>query len=118
ARGPARRTQRRDRRHRPHRGRPAPRPGSRPRPRRGRTDGAPAGLQAHGLRQVQVRERAEGPRGAPEPDQRDHQGDEAPPEDRLARLRDQEGSRRAVPQGGRQGEDHDHVPRPRAAPSR
>ena len=29
----------------------------------------------------------------------------------AARLRDQEGSRRPLPQGGRQGEDHDHVPR-------
>ncbi len=28
-----------------------------------------------------------------------------------ARLRDQEGSRRAVPPGRRQGQDHDHVPR-------
>ncbi len=29
----------------------------------------------------------------------------------AARLRDQEGSRRAVPAGRRQGQDHDHVPR-------
>ena len=36
----------------------------------------------------------------------------------AARLRDQEGSRRAVPQGRRQGQDHDHVPRSRAAPPR
>jgi translation initiation factor IF-3 len=32
-------------------------------------------------------------------------------EDRPARLRDQEGSRGAVPQGRGQGQDHDHVPR-------
>ena len=31
---------------------------------------------------------------------------------------DQEGSRRPVPQAGRQGQDHDHVPRPRAVPAR
>ena len=47
-----------------------------------------------------------------------HQGDEAPAEDRPARLRDQEGSRRPVPQAGRQGQDHDHVPRSRAVPAR
>jgi translation initiation factor IF-3 len=43
-----------------------------------------------------------------------HQGDEAPPEDRPARLRDQEGSRGPLPQAGRQGQDHHHVPRARA----
>ena len=42
----------------------------------------------------------EGPRGAQEPGAHGHQGDEAPAEDRPARLRDQEGSRRPVPQGG------------------
>ena len=60
-RGPARRTQRRDRRHRPHGRGPQARPGSRPRPRRDRPDGQAPGLQAHGLREVQVRERPEGP---------------------------------------------------------
>ena len=43
-----------------------------------------------------------------------HQGDAAPAQDRPARLRDQEGPRRALPQGRAQGQDHHHVPRPRA----
>ena len=46
-----------------------------------------------------------------------HQGDEAPAEDRHPRLRDQEGPRRALPQGRRQGQGHDHVPRPGAVPA-
>ena len=61
----------------------------------------------------------EGPGSPQEPGQHRHQGDQAPPEDRPARLRHQEGPRRAVPQGRRQGQGDDHVPRPRAvaAPS-
>ena len=55
--------------------------------------------------------------GSPqEPGQHGHQGDQAPAEDRPARLRHQEGPRRAVPQGRRQGQGDDHVPRARAVP--
>ena len=45
-------------------------------------------------------------------------GDQVPAEDRAARLRHQEGPRRALPQGARQGQGDDHVPRPRDGPSR
>ena len=48
---------------------------------------------------------------AAEPGAHRHQGDAAAPQDRPARLRDQEGSRRALPQGRRQGQDHHDVPR-------
>ena len=61
SRGPARWPQRRDRRHRSDRPGPEARPGGRPRPGRDRPAGQAASLQAHGLRQVQVRERPEGP---------------------------------------------------------
>ncbi len=63
-------------------------------------------------------ESAQKARESREPGEHRHQGDEAPPEDRRPRLRDQEGSRRALPQGRRQGEDHHHVPRSRAEPPR
>ena len=117
-RGPTRRARRRAGRNRTHRGRPAPGPGVRARPGGGGPDGPPAGRQAHGLRQVQVRERPEGAREPPQPDQHRDQGNEAPAEDRQPRLRDQEGSRRALPQGRGQGQDHDHVPWPRAVAAR
>jgi translation initiation factor IF-3 len=74
------------------------------------TADAAAGVQAHGLRQVQVRERTQGPRSTAQPAADRHQGNEASAEDRPARLRDQKGSRGAVPQGGRQGQGDDHVP--------
>ena len=53
-------------------------------------------------------------RGSPEPVARPDQGAEAPPQDRHARLRDQEAQRRTLSGRGRQGEGHDHVPRTRA----
>ena len=59
-RSPARRTRRGAGGDRPHRRRPAPGARVRARSRRGRTHGPAPGGQAHGLRQVQVRERAEG----------------------------------------------------------
>ena len=99
SRGQAGRPRRRAGRDRCDRRRAPAGPGSRPRPGRGRADGAAAGLQAHGLRQVQVRVRAEGQGIAQEPGADGHQGDQAPAEDRPARLRHQEGPRRAVPQG-------------------
>ena len=43
------------------------------------------------------------------PNQHSDQGNEAAAEDRQ-RLRDQEGSRRTLPESRRQGQDHDHVP--------
>ena len=82
SRGPPGRPERRAGRHRAHRGRPAAGAGGRARPRRGRCPGPPAGLQAHGLRQVQVRERAEGPGVPPQPAAHGDQGAEAPAEDR------------------------------------
>ena len=118
SRGAVGRPERRAGRHRPRRGRAAPCRRGRPRPRRGGTDGEAAGRQAHGLRQVQVRSRHEGTRSTQEPGQHGHQGDQAPPEDRPARLRHQEGPRRAVPQGWRQGQGDDHVPRSGAVPPR
>src|SRR5918993_1732131 len=61
-RGPARRTGRGAGRHRQDRDGPAACPRLRARPGGGGPDGPPTGRQAHGLRQVQVRERPEGPR--------------------------------------------------------
>ncbi len=110
--------QRRTGRHRARRRRAASGRRGRPRPRRGGPDGQASGRQAHGLRQVQVRSGTEGARSPQEPGQHGHQGDQAPPEDRPARLRHQEGPRRALPQGRRQGQGDDHVPRPRAVASR
>ena len=110
--------QRRAGRHCPRRGCPAPRRRSRPRPGRGGPHGQAAGRQAHGLRQIQVRSRHEGPRSAQEPGQHGHQGDQAPSQDRPARLRHQEGPRRPVPGRRRQGQGDDHVPRSRAVAPR
>jgi translation initiation factor IF-3 len=44
--------------------------------------------------------------------------DQVPPEDRRARLLDEEGPRRALPAPQGQGQDHDHVPRSRGDPPR
>ena len=96
-----------------------PPPGRRPRPCRGGCRRPPARVPHHGLRQVAVRAGAEGQAGPAPPEHDHHQGDQVPAQDRPARLRDQEGSRRAVPAPPRQGQDHDHVPRPGAvAPGR
>ena len=46
---------------------------------------------------------------APDPGQ--HPRDQTAAEDRRQRLQHEEGPRRAFPQAGRQGQDHDHVPR-------
>ena len=43
----------------------------------------------------------------------ERQGDQVPPQDRPARLRHEEGPRRAVPERAGQGQGHDHVPRAR-----
>ena len=118
SRGPPGRAERRAGRDRTYRGRPAARAGGRARPRRGRSPGPAAGLQAHGLRQVQVRERAEGPGVPPQPAADHDQGAEAPAEDRQARLRDQARPRPALPRRRQQGQGHDHVPRSRAVPAR
>ncbi len=118
SRGPTGRAERGTGRHRAHRGRPAARAGGRARPRRGRGPGPAAGLQAHGLRQVQVRERAEGPGVPPQPAAHHDQGAEAPTEDRQARLRDEARARQALPRRRQQGQGHDHVPWSRAVPAR
>ena len=94
------------------------RPAARPRPGRGRRRGAAAGLPRARLLEVQVRAGAEGQVRAPAPEQGDGARDQAAPEDRAERLRDQEGPRRALPQAPRQGQGHDHVPRSRDDASR
>ena len=117
-RGAAGRPQRRAGRHRPHRRRPAAGPGGRPRPRRGRPDGPPAGLQAHGLRQVQVRD-AQKAREA-----RKNQVHTVIKEMKLRPKIDphdyetKKGHVVRFLKAGRQGQDHDHVPRTRAVPAR
>ena len=96
-----------------HPGGAPPGPRSGPRSRRGGSAGRPAGLPDHGLRQVQVRARRP-PEGSPQEAVAERpQGDQVPAEDRPARLRHEEGPRRAVPQGRQQGQGHDHVPRAR-----
>ena len=84
-----------------------------PRSRRGGRPGRSARLPDHGLRQVQVRAgpTAEGSSQEAVADRR--QRDEDAAEDRPARLRNEEGSRRSVPAPGCEGEGHDHVPGPR-----
>ncbi len=105
-------------RNRQARGRAEACPGGGSRPRRGRARLAPARRQTDGLREVQVRGRGQGPRGAPQPVEHRRQGDPVPAQDRPARLRDEEGPRGPLPQGGRQGQGDDHVPRPRAVATR
>ena len=118
ARGPPHRRERpAGRDHEDERGAPVrrePRPG----PGRGRPRRQAARLPRAGLLEVQVRAdpEAEGRAQAPAADQ--HPRDQVPAEDRAARLRHQEGPRRALPQRPRQGQGHDHVPRARDGPPR
>ena len=60
----------------------------------------------HGLREVQVRSRRPSEGSPQEAVAERPQGDQVPPQDRP-RLRHEEGSRRAVPQGRQQGQGHD-----------
>ena len=86
------------------------RSGVRARSGRGRRQGRPAGLQDHGLRQVQVRARPAAQGIAAESDERHHQRDEVPAQDRRPRLRDQDEARRALLGRRVEGQAHDHVP--------
>ena len=65
------------------------------------------------LLEVQVRAGPEAEAGAQAPAADHDPRDQVPPEDRRARLRDEEGPRRALPAPQGQGQDHDHVPRAR-----
>ena len=118
-RGAPRRSQRRAGRHRRHRRRAAAGPGGRPRPGRGRADGPPAGLQAHGLRQVQVRDRRRRP--ARRARTRSHtviKEMKLRPKIDPHDYETKKGHVVRFLKAGRQGQDHDHVPRTRAVPAR
>ena len=93
------------------------RPGGRPRPGRGRRRLEAAGHPPARLLEVQIRAGAEAEAGAQAPAAGQHPRNQAAAEDRAARLQHQEGPRRALPPTRRQGQNHDHVPRPRAGPS-
>ena len=90
------------------------RAGARPRPRRGGRRRPPARLPRARLLEVQVRAGAEGQGRPPHQKQVNVREIKLRPKIATQRLRDQEEPRRALPQGRRPREGHDHVPRPRA----
>src|SRR6266542_1226568 len=94
------------------------RAGAGSRPRRGLAHGEAAGLQDHGLRQVQVSREEEAERGEEEAGRRPAQGSEAPSAHGGARLHDEDQEGPRVPRREQQGPYHRDVPRPRDVASR
>ena len=118
ARGARHRRRRQPARRHPHARSAAHRRGAGPRAGRGQPARRAAGLQDHGLRQVQVRDVEEGEGLAQAPVDDRAQGDQAPAQDRRARLRLQGEAHPPLPVRGEQVQAGDRLPRPRDRPPR